>query len=123
MHTHTHTHTQRLQVFYPLDGALYKFKSLSVSLSPKQTHTHTDGCALGLSYLLDVCVEGHRHVQQDLPLLHAPYKVLDAVLQLTGRLVDLLRVTLARLGQLLCCFQQLVSIGVGVLSGGGASLP
>lgn len=62
-----------------------------------------------------MCMKGHRHVQQDFASLDAPHKVLDAVLQLMGGLVDFLWIALARLSQLLCCFQQLVSVGVGVL--------
>ena len=73
------------------------------------------GSWLVWAHLLDVRVEGHRHVQQHLALLHAPHKVLDAVLQLVGGLVDLLRVALPRLGQLLRRLQQLVRVGVGVL--------
>lgn len=60
-------------------------------------------------------MEGHGHVEQDFTLLHAPHEVLDAVLQLMGRLIDLLRVTLARLSQLLCRLQEFISIGVCVL--------
>lgn len=70
-------------------------------------------------YLLDVRVEGHRHVQQDLPLLHSPHEVLDPVLELMGRLVDLFRIALPRLRQLLGCLQQFVSVGVGVLGDTG----
>ena len=62
-----------------------------------------------------MCVEGDGHVQQQFPLLHPSDKVLDADLQVAGCLVDLLGVTLSRLGQLLGCLQQLVSVGVGVL--------
>ncbi|TNN75452.1 hypothetical protein EYF80_014264 [Liparis tanakae] len=62
------------------------------------------------AYLFDVRVEGDRHVQQDFALLHAANKVLDPVLELVGGLVDLLRVALARLGQLLGRLQQLVRI-------------
>lgn len=67
------------------------------------------------AYLFDMRVEGDRHVQQDLALLHAAHKVLDSVLELVGGLVDLLWVTLSRLGQLFCCLQQLVCIGVRIL--------
>lgn len=73
------------------------------------------------AYLLDVCVEGDRHVQQDLSLLHAANKVLDPVLQLVGGLVDLLGVALARLGKLLGRLQQLVRIGVRVLRESGGA--
>lgn len=60
-------------------------------------------------------VEGDRHVQQDFALLHAPDKVLDSVFELVGGLVDLLRVALSRLGQLLGRLQELIRIGVSVL--------
>lgn len=70
-----------------------------------------------------MCVKGDRHVEQDLPLLDASHKVLDAVLQLVGSLVDLLRVALSGLGQLLRCLQQLVSVGVGVLKSKQRRLP
>lgn len=63
-------------------------------------------------------VERNGHVEQDLTLLYPPNKVLDTVLQLVGGLVDLLRVTLARLSQLLCCLQKLIGVGVCVLSHG-----
>lgn len=56
-------------------------------------------------HLFHVGVEGHRHVQEDLPLLHSPYKILYPVLQLMGSLVDLLWVTLPSLSQLLCRLQ------------------
>lgn len=72
-------------------------------------------CRGPAAYLFDVRVEGDRHVQQDLALLHAAHKVLDPVLQLVGGLVDLLGVALARLGKLLGRLQQLVCIGVRVL--------
>lgn len=61
-------------------------------------------------------VECNGHVEQDLTLLYPPNKVLDTVLQLVGGLVDLLRVTLARLSQLLRCLQKLIGVGVRVLS-------
>lgn len=77
-------------------------------------------CVIAPAHLLGVCVEGDRHVQQQLPVLHPAHKVLDADLQVTRCLVDLLRVALSCLGQLLRCLQQLVSISVGVLQGGGA---
>lgn len=67
------------------------------------------------AYLFDVRVEGNRHVQQDLALLHAADKVLDSVFELVGGLVDLLWVTLSCLGQLLGRLQQLVRIGVSIL--------
>lgn len=67
------------------------------------------------SYLLNMGVESHWHVQQDFSLLHTPDKVLDPVLQLMGGLIDLLRVTLACLGQLLRSFKQLISICVCIL--------
>lgn len=62
-----------------------------------------------------MCVEGDRHVQQDFALLHTSDKVLDSVFQLVGGLVDLLWVTLARLGELLGRLQQLVGVRVRVL--------
>lgn len=61
-------------------------------------------------------VEGDGHVEQDLALLYPPHKVLDAVLELVGGLVDLLRVTLAGLSQLLRRLQELIRVGVSVLS-------
>lgn len=70
---------------------------------------------MAAAYLFHVCMEGHRHVQQDLALLHTANKVLDSVFQLVGGLVDLLWVALSRLGQLLSRLQQLVCIGVSVL--------
>lgn len=70
------------------------------------------------AYLFDVRVEGDRHVQQDFALLHAANKVLDSVFELVGGLVDLLRVALSRLGQLLGRLQQLVCIGVRILQRG-----
>lgn len=84
------------------------------SLIPRCEHSPT-------AYLLDVRVEGDRHVQQDLALLHAANKVLDPVLQLVGGLVDLLGVALARLGKLLGRLQQLVCIGVRVLRESGGA--
>lgn len=69
-----------------------------------------------LKHLFYVGVEGDGHVEQDLTLLYPPHKVLDAVLQLVGGLVDLLRVTLARLSQLLRRLQKLICVGVCVLS-------
>lgn len=67
-------------------------------------------------HLFGVRVEGDRHVQEKLPLLHAAHEVLDAHLQVPRRLVDLLGVTLPGLGQLLGGLQQLVRVGVGVLA-------
>lgn len=64
-------------------------------------------------------VEGDRHVQQDFALLHAANEVLDPVFELVGGLVDLLRVALSCLGQLLGRLQQLVCIGVSVLTEDG----
>lgn len=55
-------------------------------------------------YLFGVSMEGDRHVQQKLPLLHPAHEVLDAHLQVSSCLVDLLRVTFPRLSQLLCRF-------------------
>lgn len=60
-------------------------------------------------------VECHRHVEQDFALLHTANKVLDSVFELVGGLVDLLRVALSSLGQLLGCLQQLVCISVRIL--------
>lgn len=60
-------------------------------------------------------VESHRHVEQDFTLFNASYEILDPVLQLMCGLVDLLRVTLACLSQLLCCLQEFICIRVGVL--------
>lgn len=62
-----------------------------------------------------MCMEGDRHVQQDLSLLDTSYEVLDAIFQLVGSLINFLWITFASLGQLLCSFQQFVSISVGVL--------
>lgn len=62
-----------------------------------------------------MCVEGHRHVQQDFSLLDTSHKVLDAIFQLVGSLVNFLWITFAGLSQLLRSFQQLVRISVGVL--------
>lgn len=70
---------------------------------------------LPTAYLFHVGVEGHRHVQQDLPLLHAPHEVLYAVFELMGGLINLLRVTFPSLSQLLRGLQQLVRVGVRVL--------
>lgn len=60
-------------------------------------------------------VEGDRHVQQDFSLLDTSYEVLDAIFQLVGSLVNFLWITFAGLSQLLCGFQQFVSISVCVL--------
>lgn len=48
-------------------------------------------------------------------MLDPPHKVLNSDLEVSGRLVDLLGVTLSGLSQLLCCLQQLVCVGVCVL--------
>ena len=53
------------------------------------------------AHLFHVRVKGHRHVQEDLPLLNAPYEILYPVLKLMGSLIDLFRVTFSGLGQLL----------------------
>lgn len=60
-------------------------------------------------------VEGDRHVQQDFSLLDTSYEVLDAIFQLVGSLVNFLWITFTGLSQLLCGFQQFVSISVCVL--------
>lgn len=70
-----------------------------------------------LSHLLGVCVEGDRHVEQQLPVFDSPDKVLDPDLQVSGCLVDFLRVALSSLSQLLSRLQQFVRIGVCVLRG------
>lgn len=70
---------------------------------------------LCVPHLLGVRVEGHRHVQKQLPVLDAADKVLDPDFQVSGCLVDLLGVTFSRLSQLLCRLQQLVGVGVCVL--------
>lgn len=57
------------------------------------------------AYLFHMRVKRHRHVQEDLPLLHAPHKILYPVLELMGSLIDLFRVTFSRLGQLLGCLK------------------
>lgn len=49
-------------------------------------------------------VKRYGHVKQDLTLLHTPHKVLYSVFQLMGCLIDLFRVALSRLRQLLSCF-------------------
>lgn len=71
-----------------------------------------------MAHLLGVCVEGDRHVEQQLPVLHSPNKVLDPHLQVSGGLVDFLWVTFSCLCQLLSRLQQLVCIGVCVLKDG-----
>lgn len=64
-------------------------------------------------------VEGDRHVQQQLPVFDSSDKVLDSDLEVPGGLIDLLRVALSGLSQLLSCLQQLVCICVCVLKGSG----
>lgn len=55
-------------------------------------------------YLFNMSVKGHRHVQQDLALLHTPNKILYPVFELMGSLIDFLWITLSRLSKLLGCF-------------------
>lgn len=50
-----------------------------------------------VSHLLGVCVEGHGHVEQQLPVFHPADKVLDSDFQVPGGLVDFLRVALSGL--------------------------
>lgn len=71
------------------------------------------------SHLLGVCVKGDRHVQQQLPVFDSADKVLDSDFQVSGCLVDFLRVALSSLSQLLSRLQQFVCISVCVLKGGG----
>lgn len=73
-------------------------------------------------HLLGVCVEGDGHVQQQLPVFDSADKVLDSDFQVSGCLVDLLRVALSGLSQLLGCLQQLVCISVCVLEGRGGNI-
>lgn len=80
-----------------------------------QPTIHFSAVSPSPAHLFDVRVEGDRHVQQDFALLHAADKVLDSVFELVGGLVDLLRVALSRLGQLLGRLQELIRIGVSVL--------
>lgn len=91
---------------------------LSSRIQAQPTHINTHQHQLLLSsktYLFAVSVEGHRHVEQDFALFNASYEILDPVLQLVCGLVDLLRITLASLSQLLCRLQEFVCICVGVL--------
>lgn len=91
---------------------------MSSRIQTQPTHIHTHQHPLLLSsktYLFAVSVEGHRHVEQDFALFNASYEILDAVFQLVCGLVDLLRVTLASLSQLLCRLQEFVCIRVSVL--------
>lgn len=74
------------------------------------------------SHLLGVCVEGDRHVEQQLPVFHSPNKVLDPDLQVSGCFVDFLWVTFTSLSQLLGCLQQFVCVSVSVLEGERALL-
>lgn len=74
-----------------------------------------------VSHLLGVCVEGDRHVEQQLPVFDSADEVLDSDLQVSGCLVDLLGVALSGLSQLLSCLQQLVCVSVCVLKGGGVT--
>ena len=53
------------------------------------------------AHLFHVRVKGHRHVQEDLPLLDTPHEILYPILELMGSLIDLFRVTFPGLGQLL----------------------
>jgi len=55
-------------------------------------------------YLLDVCVKGNGHVQQDLALLHASDKILYPVFELMGSLIYFLWITLSSLSKLFGCF-------------------
>ena len=55
-------------------------------------------------YLFNMSVKGHRHVQQDLALLHTPNKILYPVFKLMGSLINFLRVTLPSLSELFSCF-------------------
>lgn len=68
-----------------------------------------------MSHLLSVCVEGDRHVEQQLPVFDSADEVLDSDFQVSGGLVDFLWVALSGLSQLLSCLQQLVCISVCVL--------
>lgn len=70
-----------------------------------------------LSHLLSVRVEGHRHIEQQLPVFDSPDKVLDSDLQVSGCLVDFLWVALSSLSQLLSRLQKFVCISVCVLKG------
>lgn len=70
---------------------------------------------VSVSNLLGVCVKGHRHVEQQLPVFNTADEVLYSDLQVSGCLVDLFWVALSGLSQLLGRLQQLVSVGVCVL--------
>ena len=70
-------------------------------------------------YLLRVGVKRDGEVEQLLPLLHSGEKLLHPIFQLVRHLVDLLRVALARVGQLFRGGQQLVRVRHRVLDGRG----
>lgn len=83
---------------------------------------HVKPASSRCSYLFGVGVEGHSEVQQQLPCLHPLDERLHAELQVSSCRVDLVLLALTRLRQLLCRFQELLGIGVCVLTaeeGGG----
>ena len=69
-----------------------------------------------ITHLVDMCVEGDDEFEEVASSFDARQEDVHALLKGASLIVDLLRVTLPRLSQLLSCLQQLVSVCDRVLS-------